>query len=205
MADKQFLNDVYELKSVADTKALYDDWSKTYDDEVGSKGYVTPVRIAAALTAFLPNKQAPILDFGCGTGMSGAAMKEAGFANIEGCDLSQEMLSQAAGKNAYRKLWQSDPAADFPVNTGDYAAIAAVGVISIGAAPPETMDMLIKVLAPGGLLTFSFNDHTLEDPRFEARVNQYLESSACEQILREDGEHLPGIGLRSTIFVLKRL
>lgn len=205
MADKQFLNDVYELKSVADTKALYDDWSKTYDDEVGAKGYVTPTRIAAALTALLPDKQAPILDFGCGTGMSGAALKEAGFANIDGCDLSPEMLSQAAGKNAYRKLWQSDPDVGFPVKTGDYATITAVGVISIGAAPPESMDMLIDALAPGGLLAFSFNDHTLEDPRFEGRVNGYRKADTCEQILREDGEHLPGIGLRSTIFVLKRL
>lgn len=205
MADKKFLNDVYELKTVADTRALYDDWSTTYDEEVGDKGYVTPTRIASALSANLPNKNAPILDFGCGTGVSGAALKEAGFTFIDGCDLSQEMLTHAAAKNAYRKLWQSDPDADFPVATGHYAAIAAVGVISIGAAPPETMDMLIDVLVPGGLLTFSFNDHTLEDPRFETRVIQYLDAGTCELILREDGEHLPGIGLRSTIFVLKRL
>ncbi len=205
MAEKKFLNDVYELKTVADTKALYDDWSKTYDNEVGGKGYVTPARIASALSAFLPDKNAPILDFGCGTGMSGAALKEAGFTTIDGCDLSQDMLTHAADKNAYRKLWQSDPATDFPVKTGDYTAITAVGVISIGAAPPETLDILIELLVPGGLLTFSFNDHTLEDPRFEARVKQYIDAGTCEQILGEDGEHLPGIGLRSTIFVLKRL
>ncbi len=132
-------------------------------------------------------------------------MKAAGFTTIDGCDLSAEMLAQAKQKSAYRKLWQSNPETPFPVQPGDYHAITAVGVVSVGAAPPETLDMLIAALAPGGLLAFSFNDHTLEDPRFEARVNGYLQDGTCRQLFREDGEHLPGIGLRSTVFVLECL
>lgn len=205
MTQKKFLDSVYALKTVDDTRHLYDDWSATYDDEVGGKGYATPARIAQALGKFLLDPTVSILDFGCGTGMSGAAMKAKGFTKIDGCDLSTEMLAQAQQKSAYRKLWQSDPDAPFAVQPGDYQAITAVGVVSVGAAPPETMDTLIAALAPGGLLAFSFNDHTFEDPRFEARVNGYLKEGTCRQLFREDGEHLPGIGLRSTVFVLERL
>jgi len=205
MTDKNFLDDVYGLETVEDTRALYDNWSASYDEEVGGKGYATPTRIALALRQFLPDHLAPILDFGCGTGMSGTAIKMSGYLNIDGCDLSAEMLHHAGEKCAYRKLWISDPETDFRVDPGDYAAIVACGVISKGAAPPETMEILVDALAPGGLLVFSFNDHTFEDPRFEAMVDHYLNTKTCRQLFRQDGEHLPGIGLRSTVFVLERL
>ena len=201
---RKFLDEVYGLKTVQDTRELYDDWSASYDEEVGSEGYATPARIAAALTRFLPDRAAPILDFGCGTGMSGAAMAAAGFETIDGCDLSPEMLARAKTKDAYRTLWQAEPDAAFPITPGDYAAITAVGVVSKGAAPPDTLDILVDALGTGGLLLFSFNDHTFEDPAFEAKVDQHLSRGTCRQLLREDGEHLPGIGLRSTVFVLER-
>ena len=205
MVAKDFLKDVYALKSVDDMRALYDDWSATYDEEVGGKGYATPARVAAALARLISDRSAPILDFGCGTGMSGAAMKAQGFSVIDGCDLSAEMLVRAGEKRTYRRLWQADTDAPFPARPGDYAAITAVGVVSIGAAPPETLDLLVGALGPGALLAFSFNDHTFEDPRFEARVSDYLDNGTCTQLFREDGDHLPGIGLRSTVFVLQRL
>lgn len=205
MSNKKFLDKVYDLQTVADTRALYDDWSETYDQEVGGKGYVTPDRIAAALVQFMPHRDRPILDFGCGTGISGAAMKKAGFSTIDGCDLSAKMLDHAGKKTAYRNLWLAGPNIPFPVKCGDYHAITAVGVISVGAAPPETMGMLVDALAPGGLLAFSFNDHTFDDPGFEQQVNSLLDNQICRQVFREDGEHLPGIGLRSTVFVLERL
>ncbi|MGR3344563.1 MAG: class I SAM-dependent DNA methyltransferase [Paracoccaceae bacterium] len=200
---KEFLNDVYALKSVDDMRALYDDWSATYDEEVGGKGYATPARVALALAGLMADRSAPILDFGCGTGMSGAAMKAQGFSVIDGCDLSGEMLARAREKQAYRRLWQANTDGPFPARPGDYAAITAVGVVSIGAAPPETLDVLVGALAPGALLAFSFYDRTFEDPRFEARVTDYLTTGTCTQLFREDGEHLPGIGLRSTVFVLR--
>ena len=204
MAAKEFLKDVYALKSVDDMRALYDDWSATYDEEVGGKGYATPARLAKALAGLMTDHAAPILDFGCGTGISGAAMKAEGFSVIDGCDLSAEMLARAREKQAYRRLWQAEAEAPCPPGPGDYAAITAVGVVSVGAAPPETLDQLVGALAPGALLAFSFNDHTIEDPRFEARVTDYLATGTCTQLFREDGEHLPGIGLRSTVFVLQR-
>ena len=205
MAEKNYLKDVYGLKSVADTEEHYDGWSSSYDADMDQNQYATPGRIAAALAGLMSDKSAPILDFGCGTGISGAAMHAVGFRAIDGCDLSDGMLKQAREKQAYRTLWQAEPMQPLPVNPGDYAAIAAVGVVSIGAAPPETMDMLIDALAPGGLFTFSFNGHTIVDPRFEARVQHHLDTGTCAQVLRQEGEHLPGINLRSTIFVLKRL
>ncbi len=74
MAGKDFLNKVYRLKSVTETRRLYDDWSVSYDDEISKNGYATPGRIAKALAQLLTDRSRPILDFGCGTGMAGAKL-----------------------------------------------------------------------------------------------------------------------------------
>lgn len=205
MSDKSFLDRVYKLETVDDTRDLYDDWAESYDAEVQANGYITPERIAETLARHLTDQTQAILDFGCGTGISGTALAGAGFSTIDGCDLSTGMLAHAKGTGAYTRLWQADPAAPFPVAPGDYAAIVACGVISKGAAPPEAMDMLIAALAPGGLLVFSFNDHTFEDPRFETKVTEQVTQGRARLLSREAGPHLPGIGLGSTIFVLERV
>lgn len=200
---REFLKDVYALDSVDATRALYDDWAASYDAEITRNGYATPARIAAALARLMPDRRAPVLDFGCGTGISGRALAEAGITTLDGCDLSRAMLEQARASGLYRRLWQTDGA--LTLTPGSYAAVAAVGVISTGAAPPEAMNGIVAGLAPGGLFAFSFNDHTLEDARFEAGVAALIASGQCRQLLREAGPHLPGIGLGATIFVLERL
>ena len=204
MTKKTFLDSVYNLKSVEDTRSLYNEWAQSYDDEVSGEGYITPDRIAEITAGLLDENTSPILDFGCGTGMSGEALARAGLSHIDGCDMSEGMLEQARSKQVYNHLWLSDPATDFPVEPGKYRAIIACGVISIGAAPPETMDMLMTALAPGDFLVFSFNDHTLVEPRFEAQVKHHIDSGHAKLVLRQDGEHLPGLGMRSTIFALQR-
>lgn len=202
MAEK-FLETVYGVKTADEARDLYDRWSVTYDDEVGAEGYATPARLAAALRKFA-DPDAPLLDYGCGTGLSGRALAAEGFAAIDGMDISAEMLAGAKTKGAYRNLTHVDPNAPIPANPGDYASVVACGVISKGAAPIELFDMLIGLLTKGGFFAFSFNDHTLEDPEFEAKVMEWTDTGAATLLFREHGDHLPGIGLRSVVYVLKK-
>ena len=202
---EKFLDKVYGVKTDAENRALYDAWSATYDDEVTEHGYITPVRCAAALAGHLADHKAPILDFGCGTGLSGAALAAVGFHVIDGCDLSDGMLATARERGVYRDLRQVEPDAPLDVAVGDYAAIAAIGVISTGAAPASTLDTLLGLLNPGGMIVFSFNDHALADPSFEARVKANLDAKAVRQLHRDYGDHLPGMGLKSAVYVLEKI
>ena len=47
------------------------------------------------------------VDLGCGTGLLGASVQRL-FAELEGVDVSAEMLKEAVKKNAYKQLWQAD-------------------------------------------------------------------------------------------------
>ena len=200
----RFLDRAYEAKTPEGTRALYDEWSASYEDEVAENGYATPRRVAAALAAALPDRDAPVLDIGCGTGLSGLALRAEGFTAIDGADVSREMLARARQKGAYRTLRRIDPEAPLAgVGPGDYAAVVACGVIGAGAAPWSLLDACMEALGPGGLFVLSLNDHALADPESERTVARWVPGRAAVTF-REHGEHLPGIGLGSTVLVLRR-
>ena len=192
---------VYKARDEAETRDLYDAWASSYEAAVVGEGYATPRRCAEALRAAMPDSQGAILDFGCGTGLSGLALRLSGFEMIDGVDLSPGMLALARDKQVYRNLSIIDPQA--PVPTG-YNAIAAIGVIGIGAAPLEALKRIMEALAPGAKAVFSFNDHTLEDPAFQGLVDQGIAQGRFIDLFREHGPHLPGKSMNSTVYVIEK-
>lgn len=201
---QDFLDQVYDARDAAQTEALYDAWSASYEAEVAKHGYATPGRCAEALAQQMSDKSLPILDFGCGTGLSGVALKLSGFQIIDGVDLSADMLKLAEDKQAYRHLRHVEAEENPVPSPGTYHAIAAIGVIGAGAAPIDTFDMLMNGLAPGGLLVLSFNDHALEDPENEGRLQTWIDAGKAQLLSKEYGPHLPGIGLKSNVYVIEK-
>ena len=201
---KSYLNDVYD-GGTNDSRELYASWASTYDNEVQKNGYVTPERVAKALKDIVTNQSEVILDYGCGTGLSGSALQAVGFTNIDGLDVSQEMVTLAEKKSIYNKLTVFDPSTKIPVQADQYKIITAIGVIGAGAAPLEVFDNLFSLLPPSGLFAFSFNDHTLSDPNYEEKVNQCLSSGQAIILHKSYGNHLPKANLKSNIYILKKL
>lgn len=199
-----YLSKAYEARDTDSMRQLYDDWAATYEAELTKNGYATPDRCAAALAAHMPDLSAPVLDFGCGTGLSGVALTRQGFTQIDGMDLSGDMLNGARTKGIYRNLTQIDGETPPDFATGDYAAITAVGVIGGGAAPISVFDMLMEKLDPGGRIVLSFNDHALEDPENESRLNHWIDTARARLLFREHGPHIPGIDLCSMVYVVER-
>ncbi len=199
-----FLDKAYRAHDAHSTRKLYDEWASSYEAEVAENGYATPGRCATALAELSQDLTAPVLDFGCGTGLSGLALRIAGFDCIDGLDLSEDMLKQARGKELYRELNVIEAGANLSHTPGDYAAITAIGVIGAGAAPISVFDTLMTGLAPGGLFVFSFNDHALDDPENEGKLTQYLNAGQAKLQHKSYGDHLPGIGLKSNVYVVEK-
>ena len=200
MNAKKFLDKVYGLTGSQAVRGFYDDWSESYDAEIAENGYATPGRCAEALVRVATPFDTGILDFGCGTGISGQAFREAGFTALDGVDLSSDMLEQARTKNVYKRLHQIEAGENLPRG---YQVIAAVGVIGVGAAPPEAFDTVMEALDPGGRFVFSFNDHALEQPEFPAKLQQHLGGGA-RVLFEEHGPHLPKINVNSTVYVIEK-
>jgi len=198
---KKYLERTYGCGTPQATRVHYDNWAATYDAEIAENGYTTPARCAEALARHLTDKTALILDLGCGTGLSGVALAAQGFSTIDGIDPASGMLDEARKRGLYRNLTQIEPGADLP--TG-YAAITAIGVIGVGAAPPSVLGQIEAVLSPGGLLVFSYNDHALADADCIAARDTLL-AGAMRKREAIYGDHLPGIDLKSSVYVLEKI
>lgn len=202
--ESAFLDNIYSVDGGEEMRRYYDDWAKSYDADLVDNDYRTPARCAEALTRHLSDKAAPLLDFACGTGISGVALKQAGFTHIDGTDISQGMLDVARAKNAYRNLWVCDPDDPFDDRAKGYAAIVAVGAIGAGAAPISALDGALAALDKGGLLVVSLNDHTLEDPAFEKKLRDAGKAGSVTILEDAHGPHLPAIRLGAKVYVVRR-
>lgn len=201
---EKFLDRVYDQTTPEETQALYDAWAASYDAEIAENGYATPGRVAEAMFRHLPEPDTPILDFGCGTGLSGLALKLAGFSVIDGMDPSPEMVDGARKKGVYRTLTVIDMVDAAPVPKDMYRAITAIGVIGTGAAPASTFHLLLRALPRGGYLGASLNDHALKDPHFEGALNQWLDCGAARLLFKKYGPHLPGLNLKSNVYIIEK-
>lgn len=137
-------------------RKLFDQFAPRFDAELeGRLEYRTPALLAEALAAVVPAQGLlTVLDLGCGTGLSGAALKP--FARrLEGVDLSPRMLDAARGKGLYAALHEADLLAFLPTRRAGYDLIVAADVLNyLGelAAPLAAMRAALK---PGGLAAFS--------------------------------------------------
>ena len=200
-----FFDRVYSNMKPDETRELYDEWAPSYDSDTTENGYVTPSRVAIAMFDHISDSNAPILDFGCGTGVSGQALKLTGFSAIDGMDPSSEMLEVANQKGVYRKTILSDIKDTKPIPYATYKAIAAIGVIGIGAASSGAIHIVMNALQEGGLMGFSLNDHALADAEYEGALNQWIDSGKARLLFKKYGPHLPGKNLKSNVYVVEKL
>ena len=205
MTDKEVrLGGAYKLTSPDQAREFYQGWAEDYDAEIAVNEYITPRRCAEALIRHAAAPWAPMMDLGCGTGISGLALRVAGFECIDGYDFSQAMLDQAAPKEIYRNLAIADMSKPLAIAGGVYQNAAAIGCITPEYMPATVLDEILSKLHQGGCLAFSVNDHSAADGTIVGRIMTLTDCCAAELVFKEYGEHLPGIDLKATVYVLRK-
>ncbi len=200
-----FLKKAFHAKSVDETERFYDDWADSYEQTHLDMGYLAPKRCAEALAHFAGDKSAPVLDIGCGTGLSGIALRQAGFTNIIGTDLSTGMLAKA-GQHAgvYTQLIQADLSQGLPESLNRVCNAVAAGVFSPGHAPASALSSIVDALEDRGCFAFSLNDHSLEDASYQAAIDEQVGDGVARELFREHDINVPGTGLYATVVVLQK-
>jgi predicted TPR repeat methyltransferase len=196
--------------SQAYIRTLFDQYADRFDRELtGTLGYRAP-ELAASLLARqgLPEGAADILDLGCGTGLSGLALKR--FARrLDGVDLSPGMIGKARDRQIYRELAVGEARQHLEASSAGWDVIAAIDVLNyIGDLAPVFRAAAAR-LVPGGVLVGTVEKRsegglTLTQKRryahgLDALLEAFTASSLqpveiVEDTLRtEGGRHVAGI------------
>jgi len=206
--DKRRLEDLYTLSSQDDVGQHYDAWAETYDHElVDENGYAMPDRVADLMASEAADLLAePLLDVGCGTGLSGAALKAKGFSALDGCDFSAGMRAVAEQRGIYRRLFHADlnnPPID--VADGAYAAVTAVGVFANAHIKGEALDEIARCVRQGGLICVTTNDHYWAEGTLKAAMERLEQAGIVSVRVRDHGTHIAGRGVDGWVFVMVKL
>jgi SAM-dependent methyltransferase len=150
------LHAAFALRTPGDCLRLYRDWAASYDAGFAAgMDYRLPADVAAAFLA--GGGTGPVLDVGAGTGLVGAALRALGFTGqIDGVDLSPQMLDQAREKQVYRDLIEADITRPLPL-PGGYTGVVSSGTFTHGHVGPEAFGPMLAVAAPGALFALSVN------------------------------------------------
>jgi predicted TPR repeat methyltransferase len=149
--------DAPDRAPAAYVRELFDRYAPRFDAELeGRLGYRTPALLAALLEAggVAPDASRRVLDLGCGTGLSGAALKR--FAKkLTGIDLSPRMLAAARARGLYDTLEEADLLDWLPRHPARFDLVAAADVLNYLGDLGPAVRAIAGALAPGGLTAFS--------------------------------------------------
>jgi uncharacterized SAM-dependent methyltransferase len=183
----------YAARTRDDLRRLYGAWADTYDADHEAVGFDGHRAAAELLSHYVPYPDvSPVLDAGAGTGAAGEALAAIGFGNLTAVDLSAEMLDRAEAKNIYGNLVQADlgqPLDAFPANF--FSAGILVGVFSYGQAPAHTLDEMVRLVKPGGVIVFTMRTDFFEEDAMGVRSRMDALESADAWQLSEISEPAP--------------
>ncbi|UVC16452.1 class I SAM-dependent DNA methyltransferase [Mesorhizobium onobrychidis] len=160
------LESVYTADTPEALAQAYAAWAAAYDSETASLGYLLPFLIAAWVARHVPSGEGPLLDAGCGTGLSGPSLKALGYQDIAGLDLSDEMLDIAGSRQAYSELKQAMLGGPLPWPDGYFRAFFSTGVFTISHAPASGLHELVRITKKGGHAIFTVRDQVFESGGF---------------------------------------
>lgn len=171
---------VYASENNRQLEERYDEWSKEYDDDLADDfGYVMPRMAAETFARFVP-KDARILDAGAGTGLVGVELSRLGYSDIEAMDMSGGMLQVAGAKGVYGTLHQMVMGEPLGFDNDRYDAIIGVGVLTLGHAPANSLDELVRVTKQGGYIAFTLRPDVYEQNGFREKQEQLVADGKWE-------------------------
>lgn len=164
------LEQVYAARSPEELNSAYAGWAEGYDRDTLAAGYCLPFQVLAWVARYVKQGAGPLLDAGCGSGLSGPYLAALGYSQIEGLDFSAEMLQLAGTRGAYTKLERATLGDVLPWDDNHFAAFFSTGVFTEGHAPSSSLAELCRITRPGGMAIFTVRDAIFHSGGFDAMI-----------------------------------
>lgn len=152
------------------------DQKKIWDDLAYSKEFTTPLH-SELLDKYL-DKEAHILDVGCGYGRTLDQLQKLGYTNLFGIDFSEKMIERAKAQFPSLNVnVQRNKTLNFPDNTFDAVFLFAVlTCITTDEEQEFLLNESKRILKPGGIIyinDFLLNEDERNCSRYDCFYKKY--------------------------------
>ena len=190
-------------------KIVFDNFADSFEATLCDLSYIVPQKIAEEIRGRftdLLGKKNRILDAGCGTGLCGLEVDSL-FKKyqLDGVDLSPNMLAVAKKKNIYSELRNSDIETDFFVHKNTYNIILAADVFTYFGDLKNVFMGAYFALQKNGIFVFSISKNSASPDAWTQHLSgrflhgeNYIKNMLCSSgfsdvkfapcILRKEGE-----------------
>ena len=160
MAESRWFERFYSLETPEDSRRLYSEWARTYDQDFAAPyGYVVPRETARAYLAEMRPEDQPVLDIGAGTGLVAEHLRAL---TVDAIDITQEMLDTAGAKGLYRNRIRADLTQRLPIRDADYGGFVCAGTFTHGHVGPVCLPELMRIARPGALFVLSIKPEAFD-------------------------------------------
>ncbi|MBI3223105.1 MAG: tetratricopeptide repeat protein [Nitrosomonadales bacterium] len=170
-------------------RGLFDSYADKFEKHLQHEmGYDIPKKMCGLLTGLDPQKRYQVLDLGCGTGLSGLAVRDFA-ARMVGVDLSPKMLAQAESKGIYAELHTEDVLSYLQrTPDGEFDLVLSADLFVYLGDLSEVFAEVARVMSAGGVFVFSTEATTanseqgykLETTGRYTHRDDYLEALAAQ-------------------------
>jgi predicted TPR repeat methyltransferase len=179
MPMKPDLESAYALETPEDSIRLYAGWADTYDkDFAARRGYIFAEAVAEEFARHATERDTPVLDVGCGTGLVGVALAGLGDWAVDGVDISPEMLAVARAKGVYGALATGDLTGALDMPDAAYGGFTSAGTFTHGHVGPEALDELVRIARPGALFALGINEAHFRSRGFARALDRFAAAQA---------------------------
>lgn len=180
-----FLSAAYESADANKQLAFYAQWAVDYDQQMAGLQYSSPRLLGDLLMQYLPNKQAKILDVGCGTGLTVAALFNAGYVDLHGIDLSPEMIQVADSRGFYQSLARVDVKQPLDCPDAQFDAVVSSGTFTLGHLDAGPLLELVRILKSGGILACTIHQDLWQTKGFAACFSRFVQAGQMQCLHRK--------------------
>jgi predicted TPR repeat methyltransferase len=184
----EFVSEAYNLDDDEKIVDFYSKWADEYDHQMlDVLGYTSPITVARLLSEYLPDKNSAIFDIGCGTGLTCIFLHQQGYVNLDGVDLSPDMVHVAHDRNIYQRVMVADVNQPLAFDDNVYDAAISSGTFTHGHVGPEPLDEIFRILKPSGILACTVHNDLWFSEGFAAKFDALMNAGTIECLsLKED-------------------
>ena len=189
-------------KTPEEAEKEYDRVSSFYDRMLAARDYRVPEDASKLLAELIdPASAGKVLDAGCGTGLLGVRLREKGFKDITGMDISANCLVEAEKKNAYTRTVKQNILEPFPFAERSFDVVVCVGVFSRfdDQQIMAILDEFARITRQGGMILFSKRTDLLANSMLLDKISKSEKFRL--HFISEPYQYIPGDAHYKDVFI----